>query len=286
MSRILDALRRAESLKQGRQVARGAPRPYLVVTVTSNKGGVGKTTFSLNLAVYLRALREDLPILVVGLDEQDTVQRMLALGDTPRHANVVSGLRAGTFEACVRLGQYGVHYVPPSRQVSLLKSEIRTLWHLDETLRRTAFSGLVILDTKSDLEILTQNAVAASDLTVVVVKDLASLREADHLYALADSWGRPRERTRVLLSLIDLRVKYAEGEGDILALLLASLRKRGYAHFPAFISFSRAIEALYTNPAGRALTILHGAPRSRVHRQMHAVAGDVLMELDRLGPQG
>jgi len=90
----------------------------------------------------------------------------------------------------------------------------------------------------------------------------------------------------VLLSLVDLRVKYAEGERDILALLLASLRERGYPHFPTFISLSRAIEALYTNPAGRTLTILHGAPRSRVHRQMRALAGDLLEELDRLGPQG
>jgi len=285
MSRTYDALQRAERLSQGRQVSRGAARPYRVVTVASNKGGVGKTTFALNLAVYLRALREDLPILVIGLDEQDTVQRMFALGEDPPHASVVSGIRRGTFESSVRLGHYGIHYVPSSRQVSLLKSEVRTLWQLDETPVSYTFSGLIILDTKSDLEILTQNAVAASDLTVVVVKDLASLREADHLYALTDGWGRPRERTQVLLSLIDLRVKYAEGERDILALLLASLRARGYPHFPTFISLSRAIDALYTNPAGRTLTILHGAPRSRVHRQMHALAGDVLAELDRLGPQ-
>jgi cellulose biosynthesis protein BcsQ len=165
MSRTYDALQRAEWLSQGRQVSRGAACPYRVLTVTSNKGGVGKTTFALNLAVYLRAMREDLPILVIGLDEQDTAERMFALGEDPPHANVVNGLRRGT-ESSVRLGQYGVHYVPSSRQVSLLKSEVRTLWHLDETLRRTAFSGLVILDTKSDLEILTQNAVAASDLTV------------------------------------------------------------------------------------------------------------------------
>jgi cellulose biosynthesis protein BcsQ len=249
LSRTYDALQRAERLREGRRVSEGVAPPYRVVTVTSNKGGVGKTTFALNLAVYVRAMREDLPILVIGLDEQDTVERMLGFGEDPPHANVVSGLRRGTLESSVRLGQYGIHYVPSSRQVSLLKSEVRTLWHLDETLRRTAFSGLIILDTKSDLEILTQNAVAASDLAVVVVKDLVSLREADHLYALTDTWGRPRERNQVLLSLVDLRVKYAEGERDILALLLASLRERGYPHFPTFISLSRAIEALYTNPA-------------------------------------
>ncbi|MEE9606828.1 MAG: P-loop NTPase, partial [Myxococcota bacterium] len=39
-------------------------RPFQVLTVTSNKGGVGKTTVASNLAVYLRALREELPVLV------------------------------------------------------------------------------------------------------------------------------------------------------------------------------------------------------------------------------
>ena len=50
-----------------------------VVTVSSNKGGVGKTTLATNLAIYTRALREDLPVLVVGLDDQGTLDRMFAL---------------------------------------------------------------------------------------------------------------------------------------------------------------------------------------------------------------
>ncbi len=65
MSRFLDGVQEAVS---DRPVAVVDPRPqdrerdsrpFQVLTVTSNKGGVGKTTVATNLAVYLRALRED-----------------------------------------------------------------------------------------------------------------------------------------------------------------------------------------------------------------------------------
>ncbi|NIP49193.1 MAG: ParA family protein, partial [Gammaproteobacteria bacterium] len=42
-------------------------RPF-VITVASEKGGVGKTTIATNLAVYLKALREDLPVTIASFD--------------------------------------------------------------------------------------------------------------------------------------------------------------------------------------------------------------------------
>ncbi len=286
MSRILDVLRVARRQRSTRQLelpqeSRSAPLPFQVLTVTSNKGGVGKTTVAANLAVYLRALREDLPILLLGLDEQPLIDRMFAIGSPVSAVTVAGALRHGSFAPAVRLGQYGVHYVPSSPRISELKLEIEDILHLKKALLRTGWHGLVIIDTKSDFEILTRNAVAASDLCVVVVKDHASLHEARRVFEFLAQCGREPLGVRVLFSLMDLRVKYREeGMQDILALLLAEVRRRGYPHFPTFISRSPKVESLYTNPSGSALSVLHGAQGSIVHRQMRYLAGDVLEALD------
>ena len=259
----------------------GRPRPFQVLTVASNKGGVGKTTIATNLAVFLRALREDLPILVLEFDDQTMPDRMFAIDRRPAAYDVASALRAGSFAEAARLGQYGVHYVPSSPDMSQLKREIEDPHYLQSVLLRTGWTGLVIIDTKSDLEILTQNAIAASDLSLCVVHDLASLHQAQKLFELLDSWNVPRERARVLLSLVDRRIKYTAGE-DVLGFLIGRIREQGYPLFDTFLSRSHTIEALYTNPEGRAHSILHGAKNSLVHRQMRHLANDVLETLDAL----
>jgi len=263
-------------------VGRRAP-PFRVITVTSNKGGVGKSTIAMNLAVYARALREDLPILVMSFDDQFLPERMFRLEGNPPEPTVVDVMRDGDFGSGIRLGQYGVGYVPSSLDVGEYKRELTSPFKLRRILERSGWEGLVIVDTKSDLEILTQNAIAASDLAVIAVADSISLAEAEKVYALLDAWGRPREHAKILLSLVDLRIKYREGEHrDVLALLVSEIRRRGYPLLETFISRSPKIESLYTNPEGRVRSVLHGARESLVQRQLKQLAYDLLETLDRL----
>jgi cellulose biosynthesis protein BcsQ len=194
-------------------------------------------------------------------------------------------MRRGNLEKAIRLGQYGVHYVPSISQVGELKQEIDSPSNLWQTLERTNWNGLVIIDTKSDFEILTQSAIAASDLSMVLVSDHSSLDEARRVFQLLDEWERSHQRARVLLSLVDRRVRYSEGEQrDVLSLLLSEIRHRGYPLFESFVSRSPAIEALYTNPDRRAYAILHRARKSLIHRQMHHLAQDVLAAIDEVAP--
>jgi cellulose biosynthesis protein BcsQ len=253
--------------------------------VASNKGGVGKTTVATNLAVYLRALREELPILVLGLDDQDVIQRMFALDPSaPAAPDVLDALRSRVLAPAIRLGQYGVHYVPPCPTLSDAESGLTDPLLLRRLLVESGWQGLVVIDTKSDLGILTQSALAASDLALIVVSDQTSLDQAARIYALLDRFGKPRAQAQIVLSLVDRRVKYRAGEdADILALLLSEIRRRGYPCLESFLSRSPKIESLYTNRERRAHAILHGAPGSLVHRQMTHVASDVLRLLGDLG---
>jgi cellulose biosynthesis protein BcsQ len=290
VSRFFDAVRRADEARQHprESVHPAAPalaarehRPFRVVSVVSNKGGVGKTTVATNLAIYLRALREEVPILLVGLDDQNVIDRMFAIGPDPPRETIADALRSRSLAPAIRLGNYGVSYVPTSARIGELKRELGDLAHLEQTLARSGWSGLVIVDTKSDLEILTQNALVASDLALVLVRDLTSLGEAQKVFELLAGWQRPPECARVLLSLVDLRVKYARGEQrDLLALLLSEIRRRGLPLLETFLSSSPKVESLHSNPEGATLSILHGAPSSIVHRQMQHLAAEVLKILE------
>lgn len=258
-------------------------RPYKVVTIASNKGGVGKSTIASNLPIFIGALREDLPVLVIGLDDQSLIDRMFELRPMRGTEGVVEGLRARSFRPHLRIGQYGVHYVPSCEHFEDLDSALSHPGQLRETLDATGWEGIVVIDTKSDLGHLTRSAIEASDLVVTPVSDDSSLREADKLFELMMRCGMPRARGRVLLSMIDRRIKYREGEEqDVLGLLVSRIRERRYPLFESFLSRSPKIDSLTTNPEGQARSMLAAAPNSIVTLQMRHVADELLKCLDQV----
>ena len=308
MSKIFDALKQAEARREDRAApiptprspqapapgaapprpaglghapqTAGSPRPFQVVTVTSNKGGVGKTTIATNLAVYARAMREDLPLLLMGFDDQTTIDRMFALDAAPPNQNLENAFDQGHFQNTTCVGQFGIEYIPAAQNLEKLKQRIQAPEQLEMMLRRSERSGLVVIDTKSDFEILTRTAIDTSDLTIVVVKDQASLIEARRVFEHLARAGRPATAARVVISLVDLRVKFREGEDrDVLGHLLSEIRREGFPLFESFLSRSPKVESLHTNPSGRPVSVLAGAPGSLPHRQYRNLTREVLAAL-------
>jgi cellulose biosynthesis protein BcsQ len=248
------------------------------VAVCSNKGGVGKTTLSTNLAIYLRALREDQPVALVGLDDQGTLDRMFAIEqpDAPV-GNLKHGWAERSFDRVLRLGQYGVHYVPSPPDVALLKARAENPKTLAGILARTDWRGITLLDTKSDLEALTRNAIHAADRVIVPIADWASLEEAAKTFALLERDRLPSDRAKVVFTLVDRR-SHVERGTTLLARLEAEVEERGWPRFATTISRSPRVEALNSG-AARPASILHAARGTAVHTELRDLAHELLWDL-------
>jgi chromosome partitioning protein len=250
-----------------------------VLTVSSNKGGVGKTTIATNLAIYLRALREELPVLLVSLDDQKILDRMLALRPLrPGDGHLKHGWAERSFARVIQLGDYGVHFVPSAPEVTLLKARAEEPRTLRRILERTEWEGLVILDTKSDLEALTLNACHAADRVLIPVADWTSLEEAGKSFAWLERAGLGRERGRVLLTLVDRRTRVRGSKTHLMGRLLGEIRRRGWPYYRTYLSRSPTVESLNSG-TGKPLSILHHARGTPAHGQMRELAEEVLQDL-------
>ncbi|MDO3376941.1 ParA family protein [Geoalkalibacter halelectricus] len=252
--------------------------PY-VITISSEKGGVGKTTLATNLAIYLKALAEDLPVTLVSFDNHFSVDRMFRIGRAAA-AGTVRDLLGGTPpEDLAELGQYGVQFIPSWRDVEELRRQVRTVADLGLVMAASALSGVLIIDTRPDLDILTRNALFAADRVIVPVKDAPSLENCRHLHEFFDRCGLPRRTLRLLPCLIDSRIRFDGPFKNTSELLRAYAINRGYRCFEGFISKSPKVESLNTNPEGRIYPVLTYGRNTEVHGQFMDLARQIYTDM-------
>lgn len=254
-------------------------RPF-VVTIASEKGGVGKTTLATNLAVYLKALCEDLPVTIVSFDNHFSVDNMFAIG--PRRGASVAGLLRDTDPAeLVHLGEYGVQYLASERH--LLPPDDDPL-RLRGLLAQSRLGGIFIIDTRPVIDYFTQNALAAADLLIIPIKDRPSLVNAPAILDVFVAAGGNPEHAWLLPSLIDARLKLRNDIG-MQAFLTFSGRERGHQVLDLCIAKSPKVESLTTGLSSRIHPVLTHARGTIVHQQFRQLADFVLAEEHRRPPQ-
>ena len=245
-----------------------------VIAVASEKGGVGKTTIATNLAVYLKALREDLPVTIASFDNHFSVDQMFALGP-PSASNIATLFEEPQPTDLIRLGQYGVQYVASSRR---LHPPSQPPEWLRQRLGCIDLTGILILDTRPILDWFSEAALLAADLVIAPVKDRAALLNADALRQVLAAVGRSK-RLWLLPSLVDTRARL-NAAVRVHEFLTYAARERDYQVLDIFISKSPKVESLASGFSSSIRPVLTHARNTAVHAQLKQLAEFVLQRFD------
>lgn len=176
-----------------------ATAPTRVIAVTSGKGGVGKTTVSINLAISLAALGRTVTLLDadLGLANVDVM-----LGLSPQR-NLVDVLEGNCeLDDILVSGPRGVSLVPAAsgvqRMAELGENERAGLLYAFSQLERR--TDIMIVDTAAGIASNTlQFCDASQEVIVVVCNDPASVTDAYATIKVLNQRSR-RTRFRVLVN--------------------------------------------------------------------------------------
>jgi chromosome partitioning protein len=176
---IDDILKRAQSLSENASAAK-EPRPVRprIIALANQKGGVGKTTTAINLGTALAATGEH--VLIVDLDPQGNASTGLGIGRQNREVSTYDVLigEARLREAILPTAVPRLHITPSTMDLSGLELELGA--ERDRAFRlRNALAALngteaaepaftyVLIDCPPSLNLITVNAMAASDAILV-----------------------------------------------------------------------------------------------------------------------
>ena len=168
-----------------------------IIVIGSQKGGVGKTTTTLNLAYSLKEMGKK--VLTVDFDSQANLTTCYGIEDTGALEYAIGHLMMAqieeefpeNFEDYIQ-SREGVDYIPSSIYLSVVDAKLRTEMGAERMLAEVleplrSRYDYILIDTCPALGMLTINALAAADEVIITVNPqlLAMMGLQDFLRTVA-----------------------------------------------------------------------------------------------------
>jgi chromosome partitioning protein len=255
--------------------------PAVVVSMCNLKGGVGKTTSTINLGAALAEYGRR--VLLVDLDPQGALSAGLGV---PHYelANTVHNLmvepRVGIDDVLIHTRVDGLDLVPSNIDLSAAEIQLVNEVGREQTLGRALRPVLdrydyVLIDCQPSLGLLTVNALACSEGVIIPTEcEFFSLRG---LALLTDTVDKVRDRLNPKLTISGILVtRYDSRTVNAREVMARVIERFGDLVFDTVIS--RTVRFPETSVAGEPITTW--APKSAGAQSYRALAREVI---DRFG---
>lgn len=255
--------------------------PAVVISMCNQKGGVGKTTSTINLGAALAEYGRR--VLLVDLDPQGALSAGLGV---PHYelANTVHNLmvepRVGIDDVLIHTRVEGLDLVPSNIDLSAAEIQLVNEVGREQTLGRALRPVLdsydyVLIDCQPSLGLLTVNALACSDGVVIPTEcEFFSLRG---LALLTDTVDKVRDRLNPRLAISGILVtRYDSRTVNAREVMARVIERFGDLVFDTVIN--RTVRFPETSVAGEPITTW--APKSSGALAYRTLAREVI---DRFG---
>lgn len=201
----------------------------IIIAVTNQKGGVGKTTTAVNLAYYIAKSGKN--VLLVDFDPQGNATSGLGIDKRRLQYTVIDALeQKATLQQCiVETGQKRLHLLPTTPQLANAEVELAKVQHKFTRLKTALAShtyDLVIIDCPPSLSLLTVNALIAADHLLLPVQ--AEFYALEGLGQLIETMQLVKKGLNPKLGLLGVILTMVDARTTLSAQVQAEVTK----HFP------------------------------------------------------
>ena len=252
-----------------------------IVAVANQKGGVGKTTTSVNLAGELA--RRGIRVLLADCDPQGNATTSLGIAKhnlTTTTYDVIMGL-ARPGEAILPTGRPDYDLMPSSEHLAGAMIELTTVerreWRLADALDR--IDGLydwVLLDCPPSLGLLTLNALCAAESVLIPLQ--CEYLALEGLAQLKGTIERVHEHLNSRLAIVGVVMTMYDGRTNLAQQVVEEVR-RYFPHRICNTLIPRSVRLSEAPSYGQ--LIAEYDPHSRAAQAYVALADELLRRVDR-----